>query len=93
MARSRTGIGKPIGLRLYSDVAGLNAWIDAHPEPKASGPEAIRRLMERGLYAAERRKLRAPKPRKVSAQLEQVILAGSYSVTQERTQHSGRLLL
>ena len=42
----------------------MNAWIDAHPEPKPSGPEAIRRLMERGLYAAERRKLRAPKPRK-----------------------------
>src|SRR5829696_5555686 len=65
MARSQTGIGKPIGLRLYPE-ARLNAWIDAHPEPKPSGPEAIRRLMERGLYAAERRKLRAPKPRKAA---------------------------
>jgi hypothetical protein len=32
-----------------------------HADPS---PEAIRRLMERGLDAAERRKLRAPKPRK-----------------------------
>src|SRR5215207_9175150 len=55
--------------------ARLNAWIDAHPEPKPSGPEAIRRLMERGLYAAERRKLRAPKPRKAGHDEERVGLA------------------
>jgi hypothetical protein len=48
--RPRTGIGKAIGLRLYPDLeAKLKRWIKAQPAPKPSVPEAIRRLLERGL--------------------------------------------
>jgi hypothetical protein len=39
-----------IGVRLYPEMeAALTAWIARQPEPKPSRPEAIRRLMERGL--------------------------------------------
>jgi hypothetical protein len=40
--RAKTGIGPNIGLRLYPELeAALDAWIEAQPEPKPSGPDAI----------------------------------------------------
>ena len=52
MGRPPTGIGKTIGLRLYQDMeAELDAWIADQPDPKPSKPEAIRRLIDRGLEA------------------------------------------
>ncbi|HEY0028776.1 MAG TPA: hypothetical protein VGC35_12995 [Allosphingosinicella sp.] len=48
--RPRTGIGPSIGLRLYPELeARLDAWIAAHPDPKPSKPEAIRRLLGEAL--------------------------------------------
>lgn len=49
--RPYTGGPKPgIMLRLPGErLAELDAWIAAQPDPKPSRPEAVRRLMERGL--------------------------------------------
>jgi hypothetical protein len=53
--RPPTGIGKPIGLRLYPDMtARLDAWIAQHADPKPSRPDAIRRLLDLGLAAVSR---------------------------------------
>ena len=53
--RPTTGIGKPIGLRLYPELdAALDAWIAAQSDPKPSRPEAIRELMQRGLGAPDK---------------------------------------
>ncbi|WP_349371773.1 hypothetical protein [Salinarimonas sp.] len=52
--RPPTGIGKPVGLRLYPELeAAVDAAIAAQPEPKPGRPEMIRRaladwLRERG---------------------------------------------
>jgi hypothetical protein len=55
--RPKTGIGKPIGLRLYPELeARLDRWIKEQPAPKPSRPEAIRRLVERGLGSPKKRK-------------------------------------
>ena len=44
--RPRTGIGKPVGLRLYPDLERrLDAWVSKQPD-KPGRPEAIRRLIE-----------------------------------------------
>jgi hypothetical protein len=60
--RPPTGIGKPIGLRLYPDLeARLNAWIAKQREPRPSRPDAIRQLIELGLKA------KPPAPRKPRA--------------------------
>ncbi|WP_374389313.1 hypothetical protein [Sandaracinobacter sp.] len=41
-----TGKGILIGLRLQPDqLAALDAWIAAQPDPKPSRPEAVRRLL------------------------------------------------
>jgi hypothetical protein len=48
--RPKTGIGRTIGLRLYTDEeAALDAWIARQPEPKPSRPEAIRRILRDAL--------------------------------------------
>jgi hypothetical protein len=48
--RPKTGIGKPVGLRLYPDLeAALKRWIKAQPAPRPGMPEAIRRLLEQAL--------------------------------------------
>src|SRR5215216_4709373 len=45
-----TGKGTLIGVRLLDEpLASLDAWIAKHKEPELSRPEAIRRLVERGL--------------------------------------------
>jgi len=50
--RPSTGIGKPIGLRLYPELERrIDAWLAARPDPKPSRPEAIRQLVEVGLGA------------------------------------------
>lgn len=50
MGRPRTGIGQLIGVRLQPDHLGkLDKWIAQQPDPKPSRPEAIRRLVEKGL--------------------------------------------
>lgn len=47
--RPATGQGTLIGVRLLDDpLAKLDAWISKQPEPMTR-PEAIRRLVERGL--------------------------------------------
>lgn len=47
--RPPTGIGKPVGLRLYPELeAKLDAWIAAQ-DPKPSRPEAIRMLLKGAL--------------------------------------------
>lgn len=44
--RPRTGIGKPVGLRLYPDLEKrIDAWALKQPD-KPGRPEAIRRLIE-----------------------------------------------
>jgi hypothetical protein len=48
--RPPTGIGKPVGLRLYRDIEqGLDRWIKAQPNPKPSRPEAIRLIVSEWL--------------------------------------------
>ena len=42
--------GKMIGVRLQPDqLAAVNLWIAAQPEPRPSRPEAMRRLIEQAL--------------------------------------------
>ncbi len=43
----------PIMVRLQPDqLAALDHWIEAQPDPKPSKPEAIRRLIEKGIAAS-----------------------------------------
>ena len=53
--RGRPTVGSfNIGVRVPPDqLAALDVWIATQPEPRPSRPEAIRRLMERGLVAEE----------------------------------------
>jgi cytochrome c553 len=45
-----TGVGEPIQVRLQPPaMAALKAWIAEQPPPPPSRPEAIRRLIERGM--------------------------------------------
>jgi hypothetical protein len=47
--RPPTGIGRPVGLRLYSQLEQkLDAWASRQPD-KPGRPEAIRRLLEKAL--------------------------------------------
>jgi hypothetical protein len=47
--RPRTGIGKPVGVRLYPDLERrLDAWASRQPD-KPGRPEAIRRLIDMAL--------------------------------------------
>jgi hypothetical protein len=49
--RPKTGIGPVVGVRLYPDMERqLEAWIECQDD-QPSRPEAIRRLIERGLAA------------------------------------------
>jgi hypothetical protein len=49
-----------VGVRLQNDqLAKLDDWGASQPPPKPSRPEAIRRLIELGLKAAERQELPA----------------------------------
>jgi len=49
--RPRTGIGKPVGLRLYPELERqVDAWAKKQPD-KPGRPEAIRRLIEFALAA------------------------------------------
>ena len=49
--RPRTGIGSPVGLRLYPDLERrLDEWAKRQPD-KPGRPEAIRRLVEKALGA------------------------------------------
>jgi hypothetical protein len=48
--RPATGKGTPITLRLHTpQLARLDEWIDAQPDPKPTRPEAIRTHLERSL--------------------------------------------
>jgi hypothetical protein len=52
MGRPSTGIGPNVGLRLYPEQdAAIEAWINRQPDPKPTRPEAIRRLVDKGLAA------------------------------------------
>lgn len=47
----------PVNVRLPpAELASLDAWIAAQPDPKPSRPEAVRRLMEIGLAGQTDRK-------------------------------------
>jgi hypothetical protein len=47
--RPRTGIGKPVGLRLYPELERkIDAWASKQPD-RPGRPEAIRRLIESAL--------------------------------------------
>ena len=49
--RPRTGIGKPVGLRLYPELERqVDAWAKKQPD-KPGRPEAIRQLIEFALAA------------------------------------------
>jgi hypothetical protein len=49
MGRPATGIGTMIGVRLQPDqLAALDSWIEHQPDT-LSRPEAVRRLVEKGL--------------------------------------------
>jgi hypothetical protein len=53
--RPRTGIGKPVGLRLYPDLERrVDQWASDQPD-KPGRPEAIRRLIEIALTAKTKR--------------------------------------
>ena len=48
--RPSSGVGPPIGLRLYSDIlASLDRWIESQPDPKPKRTEAIRELLRLAL--------------------------------------------
>ncbi len=49
-----TGKGTLVGVRLQpADLEALDTWIAGQPEPRPSRPQAVRRLIERGLVAEE----------------------------------------
>ena len=53
--RPRTGIGKPVGLRLYPEIEKrIDAWALNQPD-KPGRPEAIRRLIEFALAVKVKR--------------------------------------
>jgi hypothetical protein len=53
--RPRTGIGKPVGLRLYPELERrVDQWASRQPD-KPGRPEAIRRLIEIALAAKSKR--------------------------------------
>jgi hypothetical protein len=53
--RPRTGIGKPVGLRLYPELERrVDQWASRQPD-KPGRPEAIRRLIEIALTAKSKR--------------------------------------
>ena len=57
--RPRTGIGKPVGVRLYPDLEKrLDAWASKLPD-KPSRPEAIRRLIDMALAIKVNKKQRS----------------------------------
>ena len=50
------GLGTLLGVRIPSEqLALLDAWIEAQPEPKPSRPEAVRRLLTATLIGKARR--------------------------------------
>ena len=54
-----TGRGAGVMVRMQeAHLAALDAWIERQPEPKPSRPEAIRRLVEKGLEAKGRKAVR-----------------------------------
>jgi hypothetical protein len=54
--RPRTGIGKPVGLRLYPKLEQqIDAWASKQPD-RPGRPEAIRRLLEFALSAKTKKK-------------------------------------
>jgi hypothetical protein len=54
--RPRTGIGKPVGLRLYPKLEQkIDAWASKQPD-RPGRPEAIRRLLEFALAAKDKGK-------------------------------------
>ena len=56
IGRPKTGIGPNVGLRLYPvQDAAIRDWIARQPDPKPTKPEAIRRLVEKGLEAEAKR--------------------------------------
>jgi hypothetical protein len=53
--RPKTGIGKPVGLRLYPELErGVDQWASSQAD-KPGRPEAIRRLIEIALTAKSKR--------------------------------------
>jgi hypothetical protein len=55
--RPRTGIGKPVGLRLYPELERrVDQWASRQPD-KPGRPEAIRRLIEIALTAKSKRQI------------------------------------
>lgn len=45
-----TGTGELVGVRLLPDtLEPVDRWIEEHPDPKPSRPEAIRRLIRKAL--------------------------------------------
>jgi hypothetical protein len=55
--RPPTGIGKPVGLRLYPDLEQrVDAWAKQQPD-KPGRPEAIRRLVEQALNSAKKKRV------------------------------------
>jgi len=50
LGRPATGQGMLVGVRLLPpNLSALDAWIAAHPEPRPSRPEAIRRILSQAL--------------------------------------------
>jgi len=64
-----TGTGELVGVRLQPDqLTALDAWIDRQPEPKPSRPDAMRKLLQKGLESSARKKgLTAPDPEATKA--------------------------
>jgi hypothetical protein len=59
--RPKTGIGKPVGLRLYPELESrIDDWASNQPD-KPGRPEAIRRLVEIALGKAKRLSSRGEK--------------------------------
>lgn len=54
--RPATGKGEPIMCRIQPEqLAALNAWIEAQPQPRPTRPAAIRALLDAALSRAKRR--------------------------------------
>ena len=90
-----TGKGHLIGVCfLDASLADLDTWIAAQPKPKPSRPEAIRRLVEIGLFAAPQRPSSAKTKAKAAAMAGDTIdqLANASVSEQEHARRKRRLL-
>jgi hypothetical protein len=93
--RPPTGIGKPVGLRLYADLERrIDAWASKQSD-KPGRPEAIRRLVEQALAVTSSTESIKPGSRRTAAEMagQTIDQLGDRTATDEQRAHRKRRLI